>query len=534
AIAGEFVDASLGLLGEGGRFLEMGKTDVRDPERVAAEHPGVSYRAFDLSEAGPERIAAILGESIELLEEGALSQLPISTWDMRQAPAAFRHLREGENVGKVVLSAPRAIDPERTTLIAGATGALGAALARHLVAEHGARRLLLLSRSGAEAPGAQELIAELERMGAKAELRACDVGERAQLQELLAELPAEHPLGAVVHAAGALEDATLEGAWHLHELTEGLDLSAFVLFSSAAGVLGAPGQANYAAANAFCDALAQHRACLGLPATSIAWGPWSGGMTAGLGEADLARMARAGFATLEQAEGLARFDVALLAARPLTLGLALEPRGLAARAAAGELPPLLGALTRAPRRRSARSGELAAKLASMPEPERQPYALALVRSEVAAVLGLAAGEAVDPERAFKELGFDSLAAVELRNRLRDATGLRLAATVVFDHPSASALATRLIEESEGGAGASGVEAEWVRFERSLTALAEDDPRRQRIAVQVRALLATLEDGSGPAARTEAIETLESASDEELLRFVDEQMGVELEVGSRDG
>src|SRR4029077_12694550 len=182
ALAGEFVDASLALLPRGGRFLEMGKTDIRDPEQIGAEHEAVSYRAFDLVEAGPAHIGEMFAEITELFEQGALRHSPITAWDMRRAPQAFRHLREGKNVGKVVLNVPRAVDPERTTLITGATGGLGALTARHLAEHHGARHLLLVSRSGPEAEGAKELQAELEQSGAEARIAACDVSDPKALE----------------------------------------------------------------------------------------------------------------------------------------------------------------------------------------------------------------------------------------------------------------------------------------------------------------------------------------------------------------
>ncbi len=466
SLAGEFVDASLELLPRGGRFLEMGKTDVREAEQVAAEHPGVAYRAFDLTEAGAERIAQMLAETVELFERGELEHSPIASWDLRHAPEAFRHLREGKNVGKVVFEVPRPLDPERTVLITGATGGLGALTARHLVETHGARHLLLVSRSGEAAAGAKELKAELEALGAEVRISACDVADKEQLSELLASVPAEHPLGAIMHAAGVLEDATLEAldaerlervfapkaqaAAYLHELTRDADLSAFVLFSSIAGPLGGPGQGNYAAANAFLDGLAQKRRAEGLPATSIAWGLWQreSAMTAGLNEADLARMRRSGIEALSDERGLELFDQALGYEGAAVLALTLDRPALRARASAGLLPPLFASLVRAPaRRRSAAASELAAKLAAAPEAERQTLVLGLVRAEAAAVLGHDSPAAIEPGRAFKELGFDSLAAVELRNRLNSATGLQLASTAVFDYPSAAALAEHLVAEA---------------------------------------------------------------------------------------
>src|SRR5262245_30983557 len=235
SLAGEFVDASLRLLPNGGRFLEMGKTDIRDAEQIAAQHPGIAYRAFDLTEAGPEAIGQMIEELVGLFERGELQHAPIEAWDLRQAPEAFRQLREGRNVGKLVLSVPQPIDPDRTVLITGGTGALGSLTARHLASAHGARHLLLASRQGEAAPGAAELRAELEQLGAEVQIAACDIASRPQLQALLDQIPEEHPLGAVVHAAGALADATLEtlteadlerafapkasAARHLHELT---------------------------------------------------------------------------------------------------------------------------------------------------------------------------------------------------------------------------------------------------------------------------------------------------------------------------
>ena len=237
--SGKLVDASLDLLPRGGRFIEMGKADIRDPAQVAAEHSGVSYRSFDLHEAGPEGIQEMLLEVVGLFEGGVLEHLPISSWDVRRAREAFRFMREARHVGKIVLTVPQPLDPEGTILITGGTGGLGAALARHLAVGHGARHLLLASRNGARAEGARELKAELRKQGCDVKLVACDVSQRAQLQELIAEIPEQHPLIAVVHAAGALDDgliSSLDGerlrtamapkvdaAIHLHELTEHLE-----------------------------------------------------------------------------------------------------------------------------------------------------------------------------------------------------------------------------------------------------------------------------------------------------------------------
>ncbi|OKI28872.1 type I polyketide synthase [Streptomyces sp. CB03911] len=370
-------------------------------------------------------------------------------------------------------SGGREWDPAGTVLITGGTGVLAGVLARHLVAERGVRHLLLVSRSGADAPGA----AELAGLGASVTFAAADTADREALAAVLAGIPAEHPLTAIVHTAGVVDDGVIgaltperldtvlrpkaDGAWHLHELTrDNPDLAAFVLYSSVAGVLGSPGQAAYAAANTFLDALAARRHAEGLPAQSLAWGQWeqASGITGRLSRTDLARLARLGIRPLASAEGAALFDAAGQQAQAPVL--VPSPLDLAALAAAGEpVAPLLRGLVR-PARRAARAGvgagtssSLAQRLAALPgDAERETALLELVRAEVATVLGTDAGT-VGARKAFTALGVDSLTAVELRNRLNSATGLRLSATLVFDHPTPQALAEHLREELLGSAPA---------------------------------------------------------------------------------
>nr|WP_279588817.1 type I polyketide synthase [Actinophytocola oryzae] len=354
--------------------------------------------------------------------------------------------------------------PGETVLVTGASGALGGLVARHLVATHGVRRLVLVSRRGLEPAGA--LPAELAEAGVAVTVAACDVADRDALAAVIEGIPAEFPLRGVVHAAGVVADGLVEslsparvegvlrpkvhGAWHLHELTRHLDLSMFVLFSSAAGVLGSPGQGNYAAANAFLDGLAEHRRELGLVGVSLAWGLWDveGGM-----RGDVERMARGGVLPLSVVDGLTLFDVSLRSEHAALMPARLDLPTFRARSGGRPVPALLRGLVREPVRRTpAADGATAppAELADLPEAERYEAIVKAVRAGVAAVLGHSSGDAIDVTRPFSDLGFDSLTAVELRNRLSMATGLRLPASLVFDYPSVGVLAEFLQAEFDGG------------------------------------------------------------------------------------
>ncbi|MFF8293832.1 type I polyketide synthase, partial [Streptomyces sp. NPDC016309] len=392
--------------------------------------------------------------------------------------------------------------PEATVLITGAGGMLGGLVAHRLVAEHGVRHLLLVGRRGGTTPEAQRLGAELAAAGASVTWAACDVADRDALAAVLERIPADHPLGAVVHTAGVLDDGVLtsltperlsavlrpkvDAACNLHELTRHLDLSAFVLFSSIGGVFGGPGQGNYAAANVFLDALAQHRRAQGLPATSMAWALWADGtgMAGRLDEADLSRMRRNGLPPLTTAEGLDLFDLAHTLDEAAPVLMPLDPTALRAQARAGTMSPLLRGLVRVPARRTAGGGAAGAgdesglrqRLAGLSAAEQDRVLLDLVRKQVATALGHSGAAAVEPGRSFKELGFDSLTAVELRNLLGDATGRRLPATLVFDYPTATALAGYLREELIGdlAAGSAGATAPALPPGRA-TADEADDP-----------------------------------------------------------
>ncbi|MBL1102707.1 type I polyketide synthase, partial [Streptomyces coffeae] len=360
-----------------------------------------------------------------------------------------------------------------TVLITGGTGGLGAVIARHLVSNHGVRNLLLLSRRGPNAPGAGELHQELTDLGAQVTMIALDVSDRDALAVVLDGVSDGAPLTGIVHAAGVLDDgliadltperlnqvlaAKAESALHLHELTrDNRDLTAFVLFSSFAGVVGNAGQAAYAAANSLLDALALSRRTQGLATVSLAWGMWehTDGMGGRMAGAEVARLRRLGFPPLRTQDALTLFDTALGADEPLVLPVALHTTALAARR--DSLPAVLRGIVPASassRRRTVGGGGgsvgLVHRLRGLSSGEQERLLLDLVQSEVAAVLGHQSGAVVDPVRAFKDLGFDSLTAVDLRNRLNRATALTLPATLVFDHPSPSALTAYLRKQVLG-------------------------------------------------------------------------------------
>ena len=388
---------------------------------------------------------------------------------------------------------PRPFDPDGTVLITGGTGSLGAMVARHLVAEHGVRHLVLASRRGPDAEGARELAAGLAEAGAMVRIAACDVADRDAVAALLAAVPAGHPLTGVVHTAGVLDDGVIGALTperleyvfgpkvtairHLDELTRDMDLSVFAVFSSAAGVFGSAGQGNYGAANAFLDGLMARRRADGLPGVSMAWGLWqqAGGMTADLSQADQARMSRGGVLPLGSAEGMRLFDAALRMPTALAVPIKLDLRALRADAAAGSaMRPLLRGLLNL-RRKTSRAasgdnGRLAARLAGLAPQEQEALLLDLVRTQVAIVLGHAGPASVGAEKAFKDAGFDSLTSVELRNRLREATGLTLTPTVVFDYPTPLALARHLHGELFPVGVTVGLDADEARLRRTLASL----------------------------------------------------------------
>ncbi|MFE9009853.1 SDR family NAD(P)-dependent oxidoreductase, partial [Streptomyces sp. NPDC007875] len=431
---------------------------------------------------------------------GASATVATATEATEAAPT-----RAGGAAGTRPTEAPdahRRLDPEGTVLVTGATGTLGGLLARHLVTEHGLRHLLLTSRRGPAAEGMAELRTELVELGATVTVAACDTADREALAGLLGAIPAAHPLIAVIHAAGVLDDGVVDAlnperldrvlrpkvdaAWNLHELTADHDLAAFVLYSSVVATIGNAGQANYAAANAFLDSLAQYRRARGLAAQSLAWGLWEqrSGMSGHLADADVRRMARSGIRPLPSAEGMELFDAAWTAGDPTLVPVRLDLADLRRRAASGapgqdSVPAYLRGLVRTPVRRVVRAGggggavetdesSLGRRLAALAAADRDPFLLDLVREHAAAVLGLATPEDIEATRAFREVGFDSLTAVELRNRLGAATGLRLPTTLLFDYPTPAVLVDHLRREALG-------EREEVAAVVAAARPADDDP-----------------------------------------------------------
>ncbi len=508
-------------------------------------------------EAGPDRIAEMLAELMRLFADGVLKPLPVKAFDVRCAADAYRFVSQARHIGKVVLTMPDgpAGLGGGTVLITGGTGMAGAAVARHLVDRHRVPHIVLVSRSGEGADGLPELVAELRGAGAQVSVVACDVGDRDALARVLAQVPAHLPLRGVFHAAGVLDDAVIasltperidtvlrskvDGAWHLHELTRGLDLAAFVVFSSMAGIVGAPGQGNYAAANSFLDGLVAYRRAHRLPGLSIAWGMWeqASAMTQHLGDRDKARMSRAGLAALSTRQALDLLDAALLAEPPVVVATRLDTAALAHAGAA--LPPLLSQLASRPVRRILDPTDmvsltgLRARLEGLAPEQRRRELVELVSGNAATVLGHSTAD-VGAEQAFADLGFDSLTAVELRNRLKIATGLTLSPTLIFDHPTPAALAEHL--DAQLSTGPSGEPPDRmarfndvIREMQALLGRSDFSPGdRAQLATRLEGLLAGLT-GPAPAPYPDHPDDpfdddIATATESQLFAILDEESG----------
>ncbi len=505
-----------------------------------AEHPG-RFGLIDVAgEISPAALSAALAsdEPQLALREDAVLAPRLERW---VSSADVGHLP-----GDRAVAAAVRFDSEGTVLVTGGTGGLGALVARHLVSHHGVTHLVLTSRRGLQARGAAELVEELSGLGAQVSIEACDVSDREQLAALISSLPEEHPLRGVVHAAGVLDDGVIasldparvdgvlapkvDGAWYLHELTEHLDLSAFVLFSSIAGVLGSAGQGSYAAANVFLDALASHRRARGLTGLSLAWGQWeqddsASAMTAHLQAGDLARLTRSGMATMAAEQGLELFDAACAQARALFVPMRLETHALREQARLGVLPALLRGLVRVPVRRAQDAESLAQQLAGVSEAERESLVLGLVRSQVALVLGHDSAQEVDPRKTFKELGFDSLGAVELRNRLGAASGLRLGVGLLFDHPTPALVAGYLLAEvsPHGAEGIASLDAGIDTLEQLISSIDADGIERGRLLARLQMVAARLGDTNSHDDAATVAQRIDSATADEMFELIDNEI-----------
>ncbi|MEO1458843.1 MAG: SDR family NAD(P)-dependent oxidoreductase, partial [Pseudomonadota bacterium] len=481
ALAGEFIPASLSLLREGGRFVEIGKTDEWDQARIDREYPGRRYAQLylgDITESRPDAVCKMLERVYADFDAGVLTPLPHASWPLERAEDAFRFMAQGLHTGKIVLTQtrPDRVREDASYLVTGGLRGIGLRTAQWLAAS-GARHLVLVSRSG---PGAEAAAAieALEAEGVRVRTAAADVADEGAMAALFAEIATEMPpLAGIVHAAGVLDDAMLadqtperfatvmapkvRGGWILHRLTERMTLDFFVLFASGAGLMGAPGQANYASANGFLDALAHHRRALGLPALSVDWGSWSEvGMAAGLGEQHHRRWSAMGLGMIAPDDGVRMLGDALFGG--LTAQVAIIPVHRARLPASGG--PLFRRIA-APQSADAEEEgvDIAAALAEAAAKDRPALLGDWLGGQVARVLALDATQAEDRNRSLMELGMDSLMAMELHNRIKAALGVTVSAGELLTGPTVNQLLETvqgLLPEPAAGAGANSAEIEW--------------------------------------------------------------------------
>ena len=488
-LAGEFIDASLSVLSPGGRFLEIGKTGIWDAERMARCRPDVRYWTIDMIRVCRERpawVQAALAQAREWCDGGKFRAPPTTVFRIEEAVRAFRFMQQARHVGKIVLEArdedatdagPLRFRGDATYLITGGLGGLGLLVAGWLV-QRGARHIALLSRRG-PTPEAVAVLEGLRRAGAEVRVWEADVGDEAALMAVWKSLQLTMPpLRGVIHSAGTLDDGVLaqqswekfsrvfrpkvEGAWNLHRLSRGIPLDFFVLFSSAASLLGSPGQANHAAANAFLDALAHARRAAGLPALSINWGAWSQVGAASKRALD-ARAGLEALRTIAPEEGLAvleqllRRQDAQVGAVPLDWSLMRQRHGQLM---------FIQDFVQTPEFSRERASAFLEELRKALPQERRALVLAHVQSQVATVLDVSPPSRISADQGFFELGLDSLTSIELRNRLQNSFACRLPTTLVFDYPNIHAfvdhLCRRVIPLEFGTGPAPGTEIELAR------------------------------------------------------------------------
>lgn len=547
SLKGEFIDKSASLLRAGGRFIEMGAVEIRDPQAMKTAFPGTSYRAFQLSDAGADRIAEMWRELAEGFASGHLKPVPVRSVPLADAEGAFRFMAQGRHVGKIVLTAGRDLRTDGTVLVTGGLGEVGLQIARSL-AQRGVKHLVLTGRRGLETPGAREAVAALEGLGAKVTVAAVDVADREALERVLADVDSNTPLRGVVHAAGVLDDGMLSdqtaerfarvmspkvaGACHLDALTRKADLDVFVMFSSVTGTLGNAGQGSYAAANAFLDALAARRQKEGFVGQSLAWGLWTGeseglGMAAKLSEAQRARLSGSGLGPLSPADGIALFEAVLGRSEAHLVPMSVDVKALRNRFGA-DVPPVWRALVKVvPRAAKENSGAWGGDLAGMSRERREEVVLEVVRSEIARVLSLASAEAALPEKPLKELGLDSLMAVEVRNVLGKRVGATLPATLAFDYPTPAAITAYLLEKVLMFAESPTTEeSEMMKSLEHVEAMVStqllSDDARSTILAKMTSLVAKLNNNQGVTDAASMSERIGGADDDELFKLLDSQ------------
>jgi len=473
SLAGEFIPKSLSLLRAGGRFLELGKTDLWDGARARAVNPNASYTVVFLGDAcvsNPDLVETMFAELMALFEQKRLTPLPYRTWPIDRAAEAFRFMAQAKHTGKIVIqqtvsSTDTALQNDAAYLVTGAFGGLGLEVAKWM-AERGAGHLILVGRRPPQ-DAAAAAVRAIEAAGTRVSVAAADVGDFTALRDIVAAIDPWTPLRGVVHAAGVLDDGTLmhqsaerfarvmrpkvDGAWNLHRLTVDRPLDFFVLFSAGAGLLGSPGQANYAAANTFLDGLAWLRRSMGLPAVSIDWGPWATvGMAARTDPGAMERWAAMGVDAIAPDRGIAAFERALAGERTQVAVLPVDWSRFLARRGPDSVPAFLRAVaedagaSRALAPQADRRPRLLDRLAEAPEEDREELVVAFVREQVAAVLGIPAGS-LRTDRGFAEMGMDSLMSVELSNRLGRSIGRNLPATLAFERSTIAALAQHLLD-----------------------------------------------------------------------------------------
>ncbi|WBB80641.1 type I polyketide synthase [Micromonospora sp. WMMD882] len=471
SLTDDFIPRSIGALRAGGVFLEIGKRGVWTAEQVARLRPDVAYHPFDLGavvDTDPSLVRSMLAETTAALDAGRLAPLPLRAFPLERAEDAFRHMAQARHVGKVVVvqEPSPVVRADATYLVTGGLGGIGPAIAGWLV-DRGARRLALLGRR-APSPEVEATLRELGRR-AEVEIRQVDVADPVALAAVLADLAATRPpLRGIVHAAGVLDDGVLDqqtwerfapvlapkvaGGWNLHRLTRGLPLDFLVLCSSAASLLGSAGQAGYLTANTFLDALAHHRRARGLPATSVNWGPWAdGGMAARMSDQQRRRLAGQGYRAMSATEATAALD-RLLDARVTQAGVFAVDWPTHLRQYGDREPALLARLRRATPAPSAGdaadapAGGTRARIAAAHPTERRQLLQEHVQRAAVTILGLPPAQPVNPHQPLRELGLDSLMAVELRNALSVLAGRGLPSTLAFDHPTVAKLSDHLLRE----------------------------------------------------------------------------------------